>query len=137
MARSEAEKLAEAQEDIERIAREFWDFDRPEGMPGWEELVRAKPITVGQIRGAVRSLLERDIIRVGRRPATGPAPMEGQTTVDEMICAADEETLRCAQCADDEIAVHLAMHAEGRCPRQGDDAAGEYERRVLASRERL
>ncbi len=71
---SEAERLAEAHEDIERIAKEFWDFDRPPGVATWDVLVRDYPFTVGQIRGAVRSLLERGIIRVGRRPATGPQP---------------------------------------------------------------
>jgi hypothetical protein len=38
-----------------------------------------------------------------------------------MICNADEETLRAAQCDDDEIAVHLELHTEGRCPQHGDN----------------
>lgn len=50
------------------------------------------------------------------------------------LCEADEESLRAAQCADDEIAVHLAMHTEGRCPQASEHDLTEYQRRVAAAR---
>lgn len=50
------------------------------------------------------------------------------------LCDADEETMRAGQADDAEIAVHLEMHREGRCPRANDEMHSEYERRVTARR---
>jgi hypothetical protein len=52
------------------------------------------------------------------------------------ICDADEDSLRAAQCRDDEIAQHLRMHAEGRCPTRSDADAHEYRTRLDALRGR-
>jgi len=51
-----------------------------------------------------------------------------------VLCDTDEETMRAGQCDDAEIAVHLEMHREGRCPRANDAMRAEYERRVEARR---
>lgn len=58
---------------------------------------------------------------------------EGEAMIDT-TCGADRETLRNGQCDDDEIAVHLRMHAQGRCPANSDIDAQEYERRVMLLR---
>lgn len=83
---SEAEKRSEVLDDIQRISKAFWDIDRPRGIASWDELQGiGKAATTARVRSTVTKLLEQDIIRVGRRPETGPKPMEGQTTVDEML----------------------------------------------------
>lgn len=52
-----------------------------------------------------------------------------------LICDADEESLRAGQATDDEIRVHLAMHAEGRCPQRSEEDRAHYEKLLLERRD--
>lgn len=60
----------QAEKDVQRIARAL------------DEEVRRWGPRYGTV---VRNLLHRDVIRVGRRPQVGAAPMRGQTTIDEVM----------------------------------------------------
>lgn len=68
---TEAERLAELNEDIERIAKALcpsWTTYN-ESLRDWH-------------RSKVRRLLAEDVIRVGRRPDTGPVPLDGQEALE-------------------------------------------------------
>lgn len=79
---SPADRQAEANEDVERIAREL--FDSFNDALGNHRIVWQ---ATGEClrdawRSVARDLLLRDVIRVGRRPNV-ERPMEGQTTIDD------------------------------------------------------
>jgi hypothetical protein len=77
---SPADVQAQANEDVERIASALCETIRPFGM--WAHL----PEGGREVwRAWVRDLLERDVIRVGRRPDKGEPPMEGQTTIEDVL----------------------------------------------------
>lgn len=77
---SPADAQAEAIADVERIAREFYyaaEQARFGGAiaSGWEQL--PERVREGH-RAVVQTLLLKDVVRVGRRPETGPEPMANQ-----------------------------------------------------------
>lgn len=93
---TEAEAITEARADIERISRAALDAidQRYEGEALWREPYGAFPEcsqreAEGLMRGVITDLLHEGLIRVGRRPQTGPAPMRGQTTIQEAENAAE------------------------------------------------
>lgn len=79
---SPADREVQARADLERIAGQMYEemaigdmgdlFPRFETIP---EHVQSK------WRRVARNLLTRDVIRVGKRPDAGPAPMAGQTSI--------------------------------------------------------
>lgn len=88
---SPADDIVQAREDVERIARAFYDADDEDmraahaGLaealpaPPWDEL----PDDLKEhVRRTIKILLEREVIRVGKRPGAGPPPMKGQTTIE-------------------------------------------------------
>jgi hypothetical protein len=80
---SPADRQAQANEDVERIAEAAYDLVRAPWR--WDD--STTPLSEHareQWRGYVRSLLLRGIIRPGLRPPLAP-PLEGQTTIDEVI----------------------------------------------------
>jgi hypothetical protein len=80
---SPADREAEARADVERIAKAMFESMRVAsgfGEKAWERIPEhlRKPW-----RMTARALLQREVIRVGKRPTSGPPPMAGQTTLDE------------------------------------------------------
>lgn len=81
---SPADREVQARADLERVAGQMYEemaslsmgdlFPRFETVP---ECVQS------QWRQVARNLLTRDVIRVGKRPDTGPAPMTGQMAIDQ------------------------------------------------------
>lgn len=65
---------------------------------------------------------------------THPPNPEPVPTEAERLCDNDAESLRNAQCRDDEISVHLEMHAAGRCPQASDESLAAFTEAVLARR---
>jgi hypothetical protein len=80
---SPADREAEARADVERIAASMFVEMRDAsgfGARDWSDI----PEDIRKVwRAATRRLLIKDVIRVGKRPATGPPPMVGQTTLDD------------------------------------------------------
>lgn len=77
---SPADRQAEAIADVERIAQQFYYAAEQvrfgARLPaGWETL--PEQVREGH-RAVVRALLRQDVVRVGRRPDTGPEPMPQQ-----------------------------------------------------------
>jgi hypothetical protein len=83
---SPADRELQAREDLERVTVSIYDALRAEIDPG--DGVRVLPLDElpgeeqARWRRAVRGLLIRDEIRVGKRPSV-PVQMAGQTTLDE------------------------------------------------------
>jgi hypothetical protein len=80
---SPADREAEARADVERIAKAMFESMRVAsgfGEKAWERIPEhlRKPW-----RMTARALLQREVIRVGKRPTSGPPPMAGQTTLDD------------------------------------------------------
>lgn len=82
MARSSAEERAEALADIKRIAMELAEAEHRIGLgtsAPWGDLAPAVQLCYLQV---VEELLQRDVIRVGKRPPV-ETKIPGQTTIDE------------------------------------------------------
>lgn len=80
---SPADRQVEANDDVERIAREAFCAMRS-AHPGASHVEwAALPDSVkAPWRMMVRGLLQRDLIRVGARPQAAPPPMDGQVELD-------------------------------------------------------
>lgn len=89
-----ADRQVEANEDVERIAREvtdtllraFFGGGHPDADEIDDRHITWRALAPDQkdaTRGAVRELLLRDVIRVGHRPQKGRDPMRGQTQFEE------------------------------------------------------
>jgi hypothetical protein len=79
---SPADREVEARADLERIASQMYEEmasgSMGDGFPRWGEIAECVQTTW---RRVARNLLTRDVIRPGRRPASVPAPMAGQTAL--------------------------------------------------------
>jgi hypothetical protein len=75
---SPAQRQADANEDVERIARAMYEQVR--GWP-WSDLMVGKTLW----RGHARALLEAGVIKPGARPAAPEAPIPGQITVEDAL----------------------------------------------------
>lgn len=84
---SPADDIVQARADLDRIARAFFDADEEDMRKHHPDLAAHTPVGTwdelnddlkDHIRRTVKILLDRDVIRMGRRPAVGPPPMEGQ-----------------------------------------------------------
>lgn len=78
---SAATEIGVAREDVERIANAWSDEDAAAfsftGRP-WDEIPEWRKRLLMR---AVTRLLERDVIRVGRRPERDPEPLPGQQSM--------------------------------------------------------
>jgi hypothetical protein len=79
--------IVQAREDLDRIARAFWEADDEDLRAFHRDLAAHYPIAEWEelpddvkdhLRRTIKILIDRDVIRVGKRPVTGPEPMEGQ-----------------------------------------------------------
>lgn len=80
---TEAEKLTEAQEDVERIAADLFGSMMRRGFLPEQTWLDASDMVKDYWRGIVTELLHRDVVRVGRRPQRGDPPMDGQTELTD------------------------------------------------------
>jgi hypothetical protein len=80
---SPADREAEARADVERIAASMFEEMREASGFGPRDWLAVHEEIRRTWRAAARRLLIKDVIRVGKRPATGPPPMVGQTTLDD------------------------------------------------------
>lgn len=78
-----AEEVTQARDDVERIAADLFNTKarhyHAEQAQTWEQ---TGDLTRASYRSIVTELLHRDVIRVGKRPETGPPPMDGQTELE-------------------------------------------------------
>lgn len=85
---TEAEALSEALSDLQRISRAVLEaIDKRYDSWAFPDLTDREAEAL--VRGVVADLLHDGLIKVGRRPQTGPAPMKGQTTIQEAEHAAE------------------------------------------------
>lgn len=79
---SPADRERQVRDDVERIAEALCreHYSRIHATAIWPTASEAMR---DHWRGVARALLESDVVRVGRRPEAGPAPMEGQLEIGD------------------------------------------------------
>lgn len=90
---TEAERILEARRDIERTAHAMFEVEREIKEEQYKEAGRPTTLlqtweTTSDARRAffrewAKRALERDIVRVGARPSTGPVPLRGQLELEK------------------------------------------------------